>query len=198
LFLLANPYPFMTFSLEGCAEENRLITGVIRRTRDGHVGQNALSDDARSVRYQIHIDSRYATLVRENSRFWNASGISAHFGLGGLDVETESLESILAGGVGRRRSESAPGGASPWNTPSVRRRTRTPSRISEERSHGSRSCRRDSAAHARDVAERSRAETGPKRPGFFRRLFAGGDQRAGSGRPEHGPTTPAASGTAPV
>ena len=39
-------------------------------------------------------------LVRENSVFWNVSGIGMHFGLfSGLDIQTESLESILAGGI---------------------------------------------------------------------------------------------------
>ncbi len=71
-----------------------------RQVRVGVVGRHELSADARSVKVHLRIYPRYARLVRSNSRFWNASGIHAHFGLlSGLQVDTESLESILAGGV---------------------------------------------------------------------------------------------------
>jgi paraquat-inducible protein B len=70
-----------------------------REVKVGEVGEHELSDDAKTVRIHARIEPRYATLVRSNSRFWNASGIGVHFGLGGLDVQTESLESMLAGGV---------------------------------------------------------------------------------------------------
>ncbi len=70
-----------------------------RKHKVGHVGRNELSADATSVRYQVHIDQRYATLVRSNSRFWNASGVNLHLGIGGLDLRTDSLESILEGGL---------------------------------------------------------------------------------------------------
>jgi hypothetical protein len=122
-----------------------------REVKVGEIGEHELSLDARTVRIHAHIEPRYATLVRSNSRFWNASGISAHFGLGGLDVQTESLESIMAGGVAfatpdepgaavkpgtifplhpeanedwKRWSTGAPR-ASWWSTPSTRRPTGT-------------------------------------------------------------------------
>ncbi len=38
--------------------------------------------------------------MRENSVFWNASGIDVHFGLfSGAEIHTESLKSILGGGI---------------------------------------------------------------------------------------------------
>jgi paraquat-inducible protein B len=38
--------------------------------------------------------------VRENPVFWNASGVGVHFGLfSGAEIHTESLKSILAGGI---------------------------------------------------------------------------------------------------
>lgn len=71
---------------------------LYRKHRVGHVGESRLSPDATTVVYNVHIEERYAALVRENTRFWNASGIGVHVGLGGLDIATESLESILEGG----------------------------------------------------------------------------------------------------
>jgi paraquat-inducible protein B len=70
-----------------------------RQIRVGEVGDHELTADAKTVRSRLRIEPRYATLVRSNSRFWNVSGIGVHFGLGGLDIRTGSLETLLAGGV---------------------------------------------------------------------------------------------------
>ncbi|MCI5140551.1 MAG: hypothetical protein D3909_02245, partial [Candidatus Electrothrix sp. ATG1] len=43
---------------------------------------------------------KYVPLVHRNSRFWNAGGIKMIAGLfSGVSVETESLETIMAGGI---------------------------------------------------------------------------------------------------
>jgi len=66
----------------------------------GEVTGYELADTAEHVRIYLNIQRRYTPLVRENSVFWNVSGIGMHFGLfSGLDIQTESLESILAGGI---------------------------------------------------------------------------------------------------
>jgi paraquat-inducible protein B len=70
-----------------------------REERVGAVVSHSLATDSRSVRVHLNILSRYATLVRSNSVFWNAGGISANLGLSGLHVHMESLEDVLAGGV---------------------------------------------------------------------------------------------------
>lgn len=65
----------------------------------GAVISNELINDSKHVRVGLNIEKRYATLVRSNSVFWNASGISATLGLKGLEVHTGSLASILKGGI---------------------------------------------------------------------------------------------------
>ncbi len=70
-----------------------------REERVGAVVSQALSTDSRSVRVHLNIRSPYATLVRDNSVFWNASGISADMGLRGIHVHAESLEALMAGGI---------------------------------------------------------------------------------------------------
>ena len=70
--------------------------------RDVHVGDVArweLSKDGKTVDVQVVIGESHAHLVRSNSRFWNAGGVELSLGSGGLDIKTESLQSILAGGV---------------------------------------------------------------------------------------------------
>jgi paraquat-inducible protein B len=65
----------------------------------GRVQGHSLSADGKSVNINLFIKEKYEHLVKESSRFWNASGISITGGLSGLSVETESLTSILAGGL---------------------------------------------------------------------------------------------------
>jgi paraquat-inducible protein B len=65
----------------------------------GTVVSAELSKDGSEVRTRVNIERRYATLVRSNSVFWNASGITADLGLHGLHLHAESLKSLLMGGV---------------------------------------------------------------------------------------------------
>jgi len=65
----------------------------------GRVLRSELADDARHVEVSLQIDSQFAPLVRTNSVFWNASGASADFGLSGLHLHMDSLESVLAGAI---------------------------------------------------------------------------------------------------
>lgn len=72
---------------------------VYREVRVGSVLAADLSADSRSVDVQVRIDPAYVHLVRDNSRFWNVSGIGLDLGLGGLKLRAGSLESVLAGGI---------------------------------------------------------------------------------------------------
>jgi len=70
-----------------------------REVRVGTVGPHALSSDARKIHIMVHIDSKYAPLVRKNTEFWDASGMSVSIGLTGVHVSTESLAAMLGGGI---------------------------------------------------------------------------------------------------
>jgi paraquat-inducible protein B len=89
-----------------------LDTGSPVFFRDIHVGDvlgYELSKDGRTVDVRVVVGSSHASLVRSNSRFWNAGGVEVSIGSGGLDIKTESLQSILAGGV----AFDSPGGGKP-------------------------------------------------------------------------------------
>ena len=45
------------------------------------------------------IEKPYAHLVKNNSQFWNVSGVTIDASLAGINVKTESLSTILAGGL---------------------------------------------------------------------------------------------------
>ena len=65
----------------------------------GAVLSHELSKDGSTVRVQINIHHKYEALVRSNTVFWNASGISANLGLTGLHIHAESLKALLEGGI---------------------------------------------------------------------------------------------------
>ncbi len=74
---------------------------LYRDTIVGTVESMQLAPNAQRVDVHINIFPRFATLVRDNSRFWNASGFGVDLGLfGGLSVRAESIESLLTGGIG--------------------------------------------------------------------------------------------------
>ncbi len=67
----------------------------------GEVTGYELGPNANEVLVYANIEPDYATLVREGTRFWNASGVNIDVGLfSGASIKTESLEAILAGGIG--------------------------------------------------------------------------------------------------
>jgi paraquat-inducible protein B len=66
----------------------------------GTIQQCDLSPDTATVAVQALIKQRYAKLVRKDSKFWNVSGADVSLSLfRGLEVNMESLRSLVAGGV---------------------------------------------------------------------------------------------------
>jgi paraquat-inducible protein B len=65
----------------------------------GQVALTTLEPDGRTVDVTIFIDAPYDKFITAETRFWNASGIDVSVGADGVDVRTESIASLLAGGV---------------------------------------------------------------------------------------------------
>jgi len=65
----------------------------------GHVIDRELEADGQGARVVAFIDAPYDRLITRATRFWNASGIDLSLGADGLKVRTQSLASVLAGGV---------------------------------------------------------------------------------------------------
>ncbi|MBW1734413.1 MAG: MCE family protein [Deltaproteobacteria bacterium] len=71
-----------------------------RQIKVGEVTGHRLSKDATSAIITVNIKKAYAPLVRTTSKFWKASGIKVDFSLfSGAKVRTESMQSILEGGI---------------------------------------------------------------------------------------------------
>ena len=54
---------------------------------------------ARESRSRVYVNAPYDKYVTPETRFWNASGIDVSVGAAGLEVRTEGLVSLLAGGL---------------------------------------------------------------------------------------------------
>jgi len=70
-----------------------------RKIPVGEVVSYALQDDGKGVDIGIFVQSPYDNFVTGDTRFWNASGVDMQIGANGLKVDTESLSSILVGGL---------------------------------------------------------------------------------------------------
>lgn len=72
---------------------------LYRQVRVGSVQSYQFSRDQQRVVIGVHIEPAYADLVNTSTRFWNVSGLSVSGGLSGIEVRSESFQSLLAGGI---------------------------------------------------------------------------------------------------
>jgi paraquat-inducible protein B len=70
-----------------------------RRIQVGRVVAYQLDPDGKGVSLQIFVDAPNDRFVTNASRFWNASGVDVALGANGLKLNTQSLATVLAGGV---------------------------------------------------------------------------------------------------
>ncbi len=70
-----------------------------RRVQVGQVVATSLDKDGKGVSFTIFIRKPYDEYVTSNTRFWNASGIDVSLDSSGVQVRTESLVSIVVGGI---------------------------------------------------------------------------------------------------
>ena len=70
-----------------------------RRLQVGQVIGSKLAGNGESVRFRVFVNAPYDRFVSAETRFWNASGMDVSLGADGLDVRTQSLVSLLIGGV---------------------------------------------------------------------------------------------------
>jgi paraquat-inducible protein B len=70
-----------------------------RQIQVGQVIGYDLEEKGQSLKIKIFINAPHDKLVKKNTRFWNASGFDLKLDAGGLKLNTESLVSIMMGGI---------------------------------------------------------------------------------------------------
>ena len=71
----------------------------LRRVPVGQVLAYSMLPDGRHIKFTIFVTAPYDRFVSAHSRFWHASGVDVDLGAQGLHVQTQSVVSVLAGGV---------------------------------------------------------------------------------------------------
>ncbi len=85
-----------------------------RRARVGRVVAYALDPDRDELVLKIFVEAPYQKLVTTATRFWNASGIDLTVNASGLTLNTQTIASVLAGGLA---FENAPGASAATPAP---------------------------------------------------------------------------------
>jgi paraquat-inducible protein B len=70
-----------------------------RRLTVGEVVAYDLEEGGNEVAIKIFIHAPYDQYVKTNTRFWNASGVDVNLNANGLQIQTESLVALIAGGI---------------------------------------------------------------------------------------------------
>jgi paraquat-inducible protein B len=78
-----------------------------RRLQVGQITSYRLDDDGKGVTMHVFINAPYDKYVKDNSRFWQASGIDVSLDTTGIKVNTQSLVAILIGGLAFQTPDDA-------------------------------------------------------------------------------------------
>ena len=78
------------------------------RTSVGRVVGYTLDATNGELSVKIFIDAPYHRLVTAQSRFWNASGVDLSIDANGLNLNTQTVASVLAGGVAFEQAPDSP------------------------------------------------------------------------------------------
>ena len=70
-----------------------------RSLQAGQVVAYELASDGKALDIKIFVNAPYDQYVNSGTRFWNASGIDVSLGASGVEVRTESLVALIAGGL---------------------------------------------------------------------------------------------------
>jgi paraquat-inducible protein B len=79
-----------------------------REVKVGVVETSRLDNDGSGVLVRVRVKTPFVDLVRTNTRFWNAGGMSFKLNLLGAEVKSTSLESLFSGGVAFATPDSTP------------------------------------------------------------------------------------------
>jgi len=70
-----------------------------RRLQVGQVASYEFDKDGQSLNIKVFVHAPYDQYVTPNTRFWHASGIDVSLSASGLSVQTQSVLSVLIGGI---------------------------------------------------------------------------------------------------
>ncbi|HZZ13343.1 MAG TPA: MlaD family protein [Paraburkholderia sp.] len=99
--VIATGVPGREFILKG-SDMGSLDVGspvFFRRLQVGQVSAYQLDEDGKGVTMHVFVNAPYDKYVKDDSRFWHASGVDVSLDTSGVKVNTQSLVAILIGGL---------------------------------------------------------------------------------------------------
>lgn len=84
---------------ENLGSIERDVPVYYRKFNVGLVEDVKLKEDGKAVEIRLFINSPFDLWVNESTKFWNASGIDLSLNANGIKMNTESIVSILVGGI---------------------------------------------------------------------------------------------------
>ncbi|MBX3670517.1 MAG: MCE family protein [Rhodocyclaceae bacterium] len=132
--------PGRSFLLHG-ADMGSLDIGsplFYRRVQVGQVSAYKLDEDGSGVALQVFVEQPYDRFVTQDTRFWQASGLNLTLDAAGLRFDSESLVSLVVGGIafinppGKTATEAAPENASFTLYDNPKAALRRPDRVAED------------------------------------------------------------------
>lgn len=79
-----------------------------RRVQVGQVVAYQLEPNGRDITLRVFVNKPYDTLVTADTRFWHASGVDLKLDAGGFKLSTQSLVTVLLGGVAFQAPDDSP------------------------------------------------------------------------------------------
>lgn len=70
-----------------------------RQIQVGRVASYRLDENGKGVSLQVFVDAPYDKFVTTDAKFWNASGVDVSLGADGLKFKTQSVATVVAGGI---------------------------------------------------------------------------------------------------
>ena len=70
-----------------------------RHIKVGQVVSQHLDTDGQALTLKVFVNAPYHELVHQNTRFWNACGLDVKLDASGIRVNTESLVTLMVGGI---------------------------------------------------------------------------------------------------
>lgn len=87
-----------------------------RRIKVGQVIAYDLDEDGKGITVRIFVNSPYDRFVGMNTRFWHASGFDMQINASGFTLHTQSLATVVLGGLSFQAPDDDPGPAAGENT----------------------------------------------------------------------------------
>jgi paraquat-inducible protein B len=99
--IVASDVPGRQFVLRGNTLGSLQIGSPVyfREEEVGSVVSHEVNKDGQGVTFKIFVNAPYDQYVNADTRFWNASGIDVSLDATGVKVDTQSIVSILIGGI---------------------------------------------------------------------------------------------------